>query len=657
MLHLRRYCSAILITAALATFSLANTDSAPSWLQTASGSAIPSYDKEVPAVALLSEKRVTLEPGGKLVTTERNAVRILTKEGQREAVAVVYYLVSSGKVRDINAWMINPDKSVKEYGKKYVIDQIADNDDVYNEGRIKVIDGSGDAQIGSIFGYEITTEEEPLYYQEKWFAQDDLPALVSTYSLSLPAGWKAESFTFNNPEVKPVINGNTYTWELRNLGYIKSEPMSPSVPNIVPWLAINYSPEDPNASRNKVFNNWQDVSRWATDMYEPQVVINDEIAAKARELTADAKTELDKIKAIGTYVQNIQYISIDIDVGHGNGIRPRPSDLVMKRGYGDCKDKATLMRAMLKVLKIDAFPVVIYSGDPSFVRAVWASPGQFNHCIIAVVVGKETESPAILEHEALGRLLIFDATDDLTPVGDIPDYLQGSFGLILAGDTGTLSEMPVLPPDSNSLERNVNAVISEKGAITVKVSENSQGQSSKYERRLYRKLSKSDYTRVIERWLTSGATSAKLLNFEARDDHQNAGFDLDVEFSAPLYGQLMQDRLLIFKPAIVSRSSSVYLTEKERVHPIRLESGSFSETATFELPKNFSVDELPDPVDLKTSFGSYKTSYSVADGKLTFKRSMITKRSLVPKANYESVRDFYKKILDAEQSPVVLLRN
>jgi transglutaminase-like putative cysteine protease len=47
----------------------------------------------------------------------------------------------------------------------------------------------------------------------------------------------------------------------------------------------------------------------------------------------------------------------------------------LSRGYGDCKDKANLMRAMLRVLKIESYPIAIYSGDPTFVREEWASPG------------------------------------------------------------------------------------------------------------------------------------------------------------------------------------------------------------------------------------------------------------------------------------------
>ena len=635
--------------------SLAFGDKAPDWLRQASGVTTPSYDKKVPAVVLSSRQNVTFGQNGKLVTVKKEAIKILTKEGKASAIARVFYLVSSGKIRNIKAWLIRGGKT-KSYGKNETLDIISDPDDIYNEYRIKLIDASRDAEIGSVFGYTITSEEEPLYFQEKWFAQSNLPSINSQYTLNLPVGWKATSETFNHARISPNVSGNSYTWSVRNLPFVKSEPMSPSVVNMVPWLAVNYAPEDPSQANNKVFNNWTDISKWTSALYDPQVIINDEIAAKAKELTANARNEFEKIYAIGKYVQNLQYISIDIDVGHGNGYRPRPSDLVMSRGYGDCKDKATLMRAMLKVLKIKAYPVAIFSGDPTFVQAKWASPGQFNHCIIAVSVSDETKSPTIINHKNLGRLLIFDATDDLTPVGDLPDYLQGSLALIMAGENGDLTRMPVTPPGSNTLERNVDIKMAENGSVIGTIREVTRGQSSKYERALFRKVSKSDYRKIVERWLTSGATAAKLMKFSPTDNPTNASFDLNIEFSAPTYGQLMQNRLLIFKPAIVSRSRSIYLTEKERVHPIRLESSSFTEKAVFELPNGFRVDEVPDEVNLRTSFGGYTTKYEVRDGKLIFKRTMTTKRSILPTKQYGSVRSFYKKILDAEQSPVVLLR-
>ncbi len=628
----------------------------PTWLKTAAGFGTPTYEKDVPAVVLLDEKTLNVNQNGGLVTEIKRAVKILNREGRAFAIARASYLVSAGKVGNFRAWVINSDGKSNEYGKKETLDVIADPDDVYNEGRMKIIDASRDVETGFVFGYSYQISEKALFFQDIWQFQGRLPTIVSRYTANLPNGWDANGITFNHAQISPTVNGSSYSWDLKNLAPIPPEPMSPSVINLAPFIAINFLPDDEQAKRNRVFENWRDVSLWATALYDPQVVVNDEIAIKARELTANATTELEKIKAIGTYVQNLQYISIDIGVAYGNGYKPRPADAVLKRGYGDCKDKATLMRALLKALKIEAYPVAIYAGDPTFVKKRWASPRQFNHCIIAILVGKETESPTIIENSNLGRMLIFDATDDMTPVGDLSDYLQGSYALIMAGEKGDLIEMPTIPPGNNALEREVDVKILENGSIAGHIREFTKGQASKRERSMFRRLSKNDYKRMIERWITRGATAAKLVKFTPKDNHSAASFELDIDFVAPIYGQLMQNRLLIFKPAIVSRTRSIYLTEKTRSHPISLRSTSFTEKASFELPKGFVVDEVPDPLNLKTAFGNYVSSYQVEEGKLIFKREFVTRRSIVPAENYKAVRDFYRKILDAEQSPVVLVR-
>jgi hypothetical protein len=644
------------LTITLFTAAFADGGAAPNWLKQAAAVQTPAYAKDVPAVVLHESQEVTLEADGKLITTENYAVKILLREGRGFAAAQAFYLSSFSKIRDISGWVIRPDGSVKEYDKKSVLDVISDQDDVYNEGRVKMINAADDVDTNFIFGYTIVTEDKPLFYQDNWSFQGRLPVVVSRYSLNLPSGWKASSVTFNHTEVKPQISGTNYIWEVRNLAPIPPEPMSPSVRNIAPRIAVNYAPDNTSQSVNRAFADWTAVSRWGSSLHDPQVIVDDAVAAKARELTANSKTELEKIRAVGTYVQNLQYISIDIGVGYGNGMIPRPSNMVLSRGYGDCKDKANLMRAMLKALKIEAYPIAIYSGDPEFVREEWASPGQFNHCIIAIKISDETVVPTVLNHAKLGRLLIFDATDPYTPVGDLPDYLQGSFALIMAGEKGGLSKMPITPPDTDLLERKVEVNLTADGEIKGSISEKASGQTSTAFRRELRALSAAQYKQAIEGWLTRGATGAQLVKVTSNDKHADASFDLDVEFSAPRYAQLMQNRLLVFKPVIVGRRGGIFLTEAKRDQPVMLDSNSMKETVTFNLPSGFVVDEMPDAVTLETPFGKYTTKYETKDNKLVFTRSLTTTRTTVPVEKYNSVKDFYSKIMAAEQAPVVLLK-
>lgn len=632
-------------------------EEAPQWLQQAAAIKLPVYDKEVEAVVLRDEQNVVLNSDGRLITNTIFAVRILSREGRYRAEAAEVYLTQSGKINELHAWLIRPGGVVKKYGKDETADRILDPNDIYNEYRLKEIDASDDAEAGAVFGYQATSEERPLFNQDIWRFQDRLPTLLSRYSLTLPSGWGASSLTFNHEKVEPTVNGTTYVWELRDLEPIKFEPASPKISNLVPRIAINYFLNDSGVSASsKGFENWTQVSRWATDLHDPQAIPDQSVAAKARELTVNVKTDLERIKAIGHFVQNLQYISIDIGVGRGNGYRPHAASQVLAKAYGDCKDKANLMRAMLKSIGITAYPVAIYLGDSDHVREEWASPYQFNHCIIAIKVGDDVVAPTVITEAKLGRLLIFDATDSNTPVGDLNEDEQGSFALVIAGDAGQLMRMPIMPPEASSFDRQADVVLQPEGSITATVRERASGQTAADFRRQFRDLTSAEYLKLIEGWVTTGVSGAKVSRVDPKDNNDGGRFDLDVDFTAHNYAQLMQNRLLVFKPAIVSRQDSLQLTELTRKQPIVLDSRNFKETIRIKLPDGFEVDELPDPLKLDTSFGSYNTSYLVKDGQLVFTRNLTQLSAKIPVAQYQSVRSFFEKIRAAEQAPVVLVR-
>ena len=406
-------------------------DEAPVWAQQAAALKTPSYDKDVSAVVLVNERIATVDADGRINETFNYAVRVLQREGREYALGHVAYLPDTGKVKEFKAWLIRPGAETKRYGKDETVDIAAALNDVYNEYRVRTISAGNDADVGSVFAYSYTREDRSVFSQDDWSFQDELPVVSSRYTLTLPSGWRAEGSHVQSCERRAACYGHELHWELSILPAIPDEPMSPRITNLAPRLAVSYYPPANTQALNiKTFTNWTEVAAWMAELEDPQVQVDDALARKAYELTALAKTEYDKIRAIASYVQNIQYISIQTGFGRGGGYRPHSSTEVFAKSYGDCKDKANLMRAMLKVVGIDAIPVSIYSGDPTYVRADWPSPQQFNHCIIAVKVSDQTQASTVIVHPKLGRLLIFDPTDSETPIGDLPYHMQGSLALL-----------------------------------------------------------------------------------------------------------------------------------------------------------------------------------------------------------------------------------
>ncbi|MBV9209690.1 MAG: DUF3857 domain-containing protein [Acidobacteria bacterium] len=652
MLYRLILLSALLV--AVAAPALAVGDDAPSWLQQAASLQTPAYDKDVSAVVLYDEANVTIGEDGKITTVRNYAIRIITREGRRQAFASVQYDTTMDKVSDMHAWLIRPGGSVKKYGKDETVDLSISND-VYNDTRTKQIVAAEDADAGMVFGYQITTEKHSYFNQSTWFFQrGDMPVISSRYTLKLPSNWQASSVTFNREKIEPTVSGSAYAWEVRNLPPLKNEPASPELTNLAPRIAISYFPtEGARSNGARTFDNWKEVSRWYTELSDGQSVPSEALTAKAKQLTANAKTELDKIRAIARYAQDIQYISIQVGIG---GYRPHSAADVFAKSYGDCKDKANLMRAMLKAINIESYLVLIFAGDPTYVREEWASPNWFNHCIIAVKVSDETKAPSIAMHPTLGRLLIFDATDDMTPVGDLPTHEQGSFALVTAGDNGALLRMPTTSPEDNLMERQANVVLDSDGTIKATISERSMGQRATYERMLFHKYSRPDYTGIIEGWIGRGANGAVVSKVDPNDNSVEGRFALNVEFTARSYGQVMQDKLLIFRPAVITENQNLVLSEAKRQYPVVLNSRAINETVRVKLPTGFVVDEMPDPIKLNTSFGTFTASYEVKDGDLVFTRSLVQRASTIPVEDYAKVKSFFAGIRAAEQAPVVLAK-
>jgi len=231
-------------------------------------------------------------------------------------VAAAPYTTDRDKVREFHAWLIKPSGQVKAYGKNDTADQAQALNDVYDESRTKRISAVADAEPGAVFGFQSISESRPYFYQTIWYFQETEPVISSRVTVNVPQGWKAVGTVLNHTPLEPTVNGTSYTWELRDLQPIEEEPASPPLSDLAPRISIKYFPaEGTRNSGGRVFEGWRDVSRWYSELSDPQAVPDERIAGRARELTAGAKTEMDQVRAIARYVQGLQYISIQIGVG------------------------------------------------------------------------------------------------------------------------------------------------------------------------------------------------------------------------------------------------------------------------------------------------------------------------------------------------------
>jgi len=214
--------------------------------------------------------------------------------------------------------------------------------------------------------------------------------------------------------------------------------------------------------QRRSFSSWSDVSKWLYKLLDPQAVSSEPLAAKARDLLSNNHKEFDRIAAIGRYVQGLS------NVDTGGAHRPHPASQVFADGYGDCKDKANLLRTMLRSVGVEAWLAAINTGELGYVFEDRPSLGQFDHVIVAIRVSDRVKAESVAKYRTFGRLLFFDPTDKHTPFGRLPARDFGIQALIVAGENGKLVRMPS-PQVAHPADRRRDLIPSADGNTTAHV--------------------------------------------------------------------------------------------------------------------------------------------------------------------------------------------
>jgi hypothetical protein len=637
----------------LAATVLRAAEDAPSWAREAAAQTVPDYSSKVNSVVLLQEEMVTVDVDGRRVMRERGAVKIL-QPGSESLRSYRPYNVKNGRIRDFQGWLIPPGGKAIPYAKNRILDVALSRDYVYDEARAKVLE-CGSAAPGSVFAWEVTEEEKTVFTQDRYSFQGRDPVLVSRFILNLPPAWEARGIVLNHEKIEPQVASGAYTWELRNLPSIEHEDYSPSISALAPHLAVSYFPPADNRGGLQGLKDWTAVSNWLAALVDPAAAVTDTVRAKALQLTANAPGDLDKIRAIATFVQQTNYVEVSLNITRGGGYTPHTAAESLARNYGDCKDKATLMRALLKAVGIDSYLVTISADDRTYVRPEWASPEQFDHAIIAVKVSGGVALPTVMADSPLGRLLIFDPTDSITPVGSLPSEEQGSYALVIAASDGALLKMPLLPAGASRIEATVEAIMSANGGLTASVQRQYFGQSGIPLRAVDKLRGHEEVQKRFERGFTRrpGGVTVKTVTMEGNDESRLA---VKLDLTAERFGQMMQDRLLIVRPGTLSSGGEYYFTSRKRSSPVKLEADLRHDSIKLKVPEGFKLDELPAPAKVDSAYGSIQATWAVRDGEILMEQTLEIRDMVVPASDFAQVRDFFDKVAGLEGAPVVLIR-
>jgi hypothetical protein len=363
------------------------------------------------------------------------------------------------------------------------------------------------------------------------------------------------------------------------------------------------------------------------------------------------------MRALGKFVQDdIRYVAIELGIG---GWQPHAANDIFSHHFGDCKDKATLMSAMLKEIGVDSYYVVVNTNRGT-VNSNTPAVNWFNHVILAIKLPDGVDDPglkAVLQDKNMGRLLIFDPTDELTPLGYLRGPLQANYGLLVTESGGELIELPKLASSMNGIRRMAKLTLGSTGTLTGDVTEVRTGDRGANQRYAMRSAATDkDKIKPIESILASSLANYRITKATVDNLlHSDQPFIYNYSLVAENYAK-PAGNLLLVRPRVVGIKTSGLLETKEaRKFPVEFDGPSLdSDTFEIALPAGYEVDDLPPPVHAEYSFATYDSKTEAKGSVLRYTRTFEVRETSVPVSKVEDLKKLYRIIAGDERNTAVL---
>jgi hypothetical protein len=644
MLRITGVC-AVLALGAVPAFA---GSSVPDWVKAAAAEKLPEYSAKTEAVVLLEETTLNVQANGKSTERIRKVIKILRPQGRDYGYVRVFFN-SDSKVNFLHVWSIGPDGhefAVKD--SEIVESGVRDAGMLYEDFRYKLAEPPGRDPNG-IIAYEFEQRAPSYSSEDMWGIQDDIPKHVTRYTIHVPAGWEYKISWHQHADVEPTVTGDGATWELRDVPGLDLR----DVPAAPPWEALGargvisyFGGGQPRAS-----GDWKSIGVFYQQLAQDRAQTTPEITAKAQQLVAGKTDFADRAQAVAEYVQHTRYVGIEIGIGN---LQPHAASDIFHSNSGDCKDKATLLAAMLSTVGIHSTWVMVDSRRGVVTPDL---PSMFgNHMIAAIQLPEGYTSDklhAVVTAKSGKRFLIFDPTWTYTPFGTLESNLQGGYGVLVDGKDSQLIALPVLAPDLNTVTRTATLKLADDGSLSGEVTERRSGDIAAHWRRVFQERSEKDQREAMVHALGPDLGDFTLSNSTVENTAAlTKDFVQKFDVTVPAYAR-QTGPLLLVRPRVLGRDSMT-LDRKIRLYPIDLEeTSSVKDEFDIELPQGYVVDELPEPVSIDVGFAAYQSRTELHGNTLHYARVCTIREVELPKEKYQALQHFIGEIEQDERSQAV----
>ena len=574
------------------------------------------------------ENLVRFEDDGTGIRDTTAVIRIQSQAGVQEFGQLIFdYSQDTEKLEIQYVRVRKPDGQVIETslsGAQDFAPEILKEAPMYSDYRQRHISVSS-LQPGDVLEYRTIVHVTTALASHQFWYEYSFPKEVAIHEnrleINIP---KAREIKLKSPKQKYETHEQSdrriYTWEVKDFTPDRKRDRDEELDE------SDFLPDVQISS----FTDWQQVAHWYSQLQGLRAADDDVVRKKAAELTRGATTPSEKARRLYDFVaQNIRYVSLSFGVGR---LQPHQASEVLQNSYGDCKDKHTLLQALLHAEGIQSYPVLINSGrkiDPDV-----PSPAQFDHEITAMSLGPE--------------FTWLDSTTEVAPYGLILYQLRNKQALLASGDAhGGLVRTTAESPVKNLFSIKMDGKFTETGGLETNIDVTAQGDSDIFLRMAFRRIPQPQWQDLLR-----GLSQSWGVVGDVSDVHLDAVSDTSKPFHVIYH--LRQDNYF----RVPSSSTDFRLLPSIALSPARLDKKKPAEPvdvgpavertyrAHIQFPANYTV-HVPGAVKMDRDYGEYSSSYSLNKDVLD-KEVLDAERHLVLKVNqlpasrrfdYESFRN------------------
>ena len=534
--------------------------------------------------------------------------------------------------------VIKPDGSVVTAGPDAIQDlngivqQIAP---VYTDYREKHVTVPG-LRPGDILECEVTTiVHTALAPGQFWMQQDFTQSSVvldEKLEVDIPAGRtvKLRNKPGSDPKISEEDGRRIYRWETSHL--IPDDNKETDKNKKTPKTKVDKLPD----VQLTTFETWEEVGRWYAGLEKERRMPTREIRAKAEELTKGLHSDLEKTEVLYDFVaKNFRYVSLSLGLAR---YQPQAAVDVLHNQYGDCKDKNTLLAALLEAEGLHSSTVLINSAQK--LNPDVPSPSQFNHAITELTLGKEE--------------IWMDTTTEVAPFRLLAYPLRKKQGLVISdGAAPHLEETPADPPKPDRELEEIAGKVDDSGRFEATVNYTLVGDAELPQRIVFRHLASSQWQKYVEglnKALGGEVSNVKVSDPAATREPFTLSYVVSKSNFIDWSKKNSKPTLPLASLSLVSVSSDAdEENEDEEADASKVETlklGPPHET-TYKLKLEFAARytvEVPVVAAVNRDYAAYRSSYKLDANVFTAERTLTLRQGDLPPARADDYRAFRQAV-------------